>query len=248
MNEYALEIESALMNADKTKSKRGGVMTKTPVPYFISFSGKKQTGKDTAVKMATEMLVTHGKRVTNYAFADPIKKEICITILGLDKDLVYGTDADKETLTQYSWDTFPEYIRSKYSSKNYIDGFLYKTELRTGPMSYREVMQIVGTDIFREMFDMEVWTKTAFRKDWSGYDVVFFTDCRFPNEKRVTEQSGGTIIRLERETGLEDEHLSETALDEEEFEYLYKNNGSFTELKDFVRDTLRDLGLLNGQQ
>ena len=60
-----------------------------------------------------------------YSFADPLKKNICIDILGLTYEQCYGTDAEKNQVTHIV----------------YNEGFL------TG----REVMQYVGTDIFRKM-------------------------------------------------------------------------------------------------
>ena len=197
--------------------------------------------------MATEMLRASNKTVQSVAFADALKGA-AINVLGLDRDLVYGSNEDKETLTHVMWDTFPNEIRLKYSTEE-IEVEVQRMVLamqpapRTGPMTIRDILQVMGTDIFRLMFDGDVWTRAVFSRQWDA-DVVLITDCRFPNEKKVTEEHSGVIIRLERDTGLEDSHLSETALDGYDFEYLYHNSGSLEDLETFVRDTLTSLGLL----
>jgi len=218
----------------------------TPGTHFIALSGKKQVGKDTSGQIIARLLTEQGKRVAFTAFAEALK-EMCIAILGLRRELVYGTDADKNTLTHIRWNTLPEDIRIKYAK------VVGKTsgpdagdilELRTGFMTVREVLQIMGTDIFREMFENDVWANSPFRRNWSEYDVVIITDCRFPNEKSVTEARGGTVIRIERNTGLNDTHASETSLDNAQFEYCYNNNGSLVELEAFLKDVLRHAKLL----
>lgn len=202
---------------------------------FLAFSGKKQTGKNTATDIAKRLLEDAGKRVQFAAFAEPLKDKICIDILGLDRALVYGSNADKDTVTNIMWDTLPLDIRVRYSKVT--------RGPRSGPMTVREVLQVVGTDIFRKMLYDLVWVEAPFRRKFDA-DVVILVDLRFPNEKISTEKRGGVIIRLERETGLVDNHESETALDGFEFKYCYKNNGSLDDLTSFIRKVLADNKLL----
>jgi hypothetical protein len=208
----------------------------TPGPLYIVLSGKKQTGKDTAALMASKMLYEANKTFKITAFAE-VLKDTAITVLGLDRDLVYGTNEDKERLTHVLWDTFPFSIRLKYREAWYMP-------LRSGPMTIRDVLQVMGTDIFRTMFDYNVWANAPFSRDWGDLDVVIISDCRFPNEKTVTEDHSGVIIRLERQTGFKDGHSSETALDGYAFECIYDNEGSLEDLEAFMRDALQKLNLL----
>lgn len=223
---------NASMNADSLR---------TPGPIYISLSGKKQVGKDTAAEMMVKMLETAGHKVKVTAFAEQLKK-IAIDVLGLPHDLVYGSNEDKETETHVLWDTFPNAIRLKYS--NELCEFFGGDLPRHGAMTIREVLQVMGTDIFREMFESDVWANSPFRRDWSDCDVVLITDCRFPNEKKITEERSGTVIRVERDTGLQDNHRSETALDGVEFEYFYENRGSLDDLRNFMQGILAKLELL----
>ena len=213
----------------------------TPGPVFIAWSGKKQVGKDTSTEIAKRILEENGKRVGVTAFAESLK-HIAISAVGIPEHLVYGSNEDKEQITHIFWDTFPLEVRLKYYRRR--DPHDGRPEPRMGPMTVREVLQVMGTDIFRVMFEDEIWAKSPFRRDWDDYDVVFITDCRFPNEKAITERYGGTVIRIERDTGFEDDHASETALDGESFSRIYKNDGSLEDLENFVRTTLTDLGLL----
>lgn len=247
-------IDTDMVNRSVTK--------KTPGPIYIALSGKKQTGKDTAASMIVGILDECGKKVCLTAFAEPLKN-MCIDVLGLDRALVYGSNEDKETPTHISWNRMPDDIRLKYSttfeqefgfaydkSSGYPEGYVKAIRqakrrlMRSGPMTVREVLQIAGTDIFREMFWDNVWAESPFIKDVGDVDAVVMTDCRFPNEKNCTEENGGVIIRLERSTGFNDSHKSETALDDYTFKYLYQNSGSLKDLEDFLRTTLKEVGLI----
>lgn len=222
-----------------------------PGTVFIALSGKKQVGKDTATAVAKLICDAHGLNVAVTAFAEPLK-ELCINILGLKREKVYGSNADKDSLTDISWEGFSYETRTKYAIE--FGGTLYlsggkaiKNPLpRCGLMTHREVLQVMGTDVFRAIKD-NVWAHAPFNRDWSEYHVVLLTDCRFPNEKLATEENGGIVIRLERDTDLIDNHPSETALDGAEFDprFYYKNNGTMEDLSLFVQKVLKTLNLIN---
>lgn len=212
---------------------------KTPGPTFIALSGKKQVGKDTAAGMIVRIMESQGKKATLTAFAEPLKR-MCIDILGLRPEGVYGTDEQKNALSHITWEGFPQEVRLKYSKSS---GVLQWP--RTGPMTNREVLQVMGTDIFRAIYN-QVWAKAPFNRNWGDADVVILTDCRFPNEKNVTEEAGGVIIRLERSTGFNDNHASEIALDGYTFENTYHNSGSFDDLENYISNILKQQGLING--
>lgn len=216
-----------------------------PVVLFIGFSGKKQVGKDTATQMAVDLLSAAGKKVAVSAFAAPLKR-MCVEIIGLSHEGVYGTDAQKNGLSHVLWDNMPHEIRVKYAIDHEPNELLQAMIAvpRSGPMTNREVLQVVGSDLFRNLFGQDVWARAPFRQDWQDFDVVIFTDCRFPNEKSVTEEHGGITIRLERHTGLKDNHISETALDNTIFEHRYENNSQVEDLRTYVRDILTRMNLL----
>src|SRR5689334_1382215 len=181
--------------------------TMQKTPRYVVLSGRKQVGKDTAANMIRGMLEKEGKRVAISAFAEPLK-DMCVQILGISRDGAYGTDAQKNQPSHIEWDNFSMDIRLKYTrERDLAFGFDLP---RSGPMTNREVLQVMGTDIFRSIYN-DVWAKAPFIREWKNVDVVILTDCRFPNEKEQTELAGGVIIRLERDTGFSDNHPSETA-------------------------------------
>jgi len=97
------------------------------------------------------------------------------------------------------------YLISEPASVTYKDGFI------TG----REVMQLVGTDLIRQVFG-NVWAEATVRTiKKHGKPLNLITDNRFPNEiEAVLNEPDGYIIRLTRSPfGTEDVHPSESALD-----------------------------------
>lgn len=141
-----------------------------------------------------------------YSFADGLKQDVCINLLGLTWKQCYGTDDDKNSLTDLRWENMPGLKESKYAKNK-------------GKMSGREVLQYVGTEIFRKMFG-DVWaasTLNRIRKDDSAIAII--TDCRFPNEVEYTQKYGGKVVRLTRNQNIKETHASETALDKENFDW-----------------------------
>ncbi len=159
-------------------------------------------------------------------------KELCINVIGLDREYVYGTDEQKNTFTDVQWDNMPLSIRFKYRNSWY-------SWLRSGPMSIREVLQVVGTDIFRRMFDDQIWVKALFRKSRGDVDYVIVPDVRFPNELKAVEAQG-EVLRIVRDTDFEDNHASETALDDYSFEHYYVNNNSLQVLESFLEQWMNN--------
>lgn len=201
-------------------------------------------GKDTAAGIIVAALEQAGKKVAVTAFAESLKR-MAIEILGLKENEVYGTNEQKDALSHIQWDGFPLEVRKKYALPYETSWGTGWEVPRSGPMTNREVLQVMGTDIFRAIYD-NVWAHAPFNRNWVGTDVVVLTDCRFPNEKSVTEERGGVIIRLERKTGLSDNHPSETSLDNASFKYRFENNGSVEDLKAYLLSILETEKIING--
>jgi hypothetical protein len=208
-----------------------------PGTLFIAFSGKPGAGKDTAAKMSIDICRQAGLRATAISFAKPLK-DMCIDILGLDRELVYGTQEQKSELCHIEWDGFPLDVRLKYSED--IDLFDGRRLPRCGPMTIREVLQVVGTDIFRTIYS-NVWAQAPFNQNWEDFDVVLLSDCRFPNEKSLTEDNNGVTIRIDRSLKDSHEHPSENSLDDAEFNFRYQNDGSLIELYEFLQHAMSEI-------
>jgi len=166
-----------------------------------------------------------------YSFAD-ILKQMCINLLGLTHEQCYGSDEQKNTKTDIRWDNIPGFITEKLPELDEdeaeeigsIAPYYYKTQGKLkyhpkGFMTGREVLQIVGTQIFRKLRD-DVWVQATIGRilrDAPALAVV--TDCRFPNEVKGIQEAGGKVIRLTRNPNPNDEHVSETALDKDNFDW-----------------------------
>lgn len=169
-----------------------------------------------------------------YSFADLLKKSVCMDILGLTREQCYGTDEQKNTDTNISWSSLPFYD-GKAENKN---------------MTGREVMQVVGTDFFRELYP-NVWADATIRKiQENGPHIAIIADCRFPNEVEAIQNAGGKVVRLTRNSEDEDAHISETALDKENFDWnkfdvIIKNDDiSVGEQNKKLYDQLKEWGWL----
>jgi hypothetical protein len=155
-------------------------------------------------QQAYELLNLLYGKVKIYNFADILKKDVCMNILGLTYNQCYGTDEEKNEITHLQWDN--KYITS------------------------REAMQIIGTDIFRKI-DPNVWIKATISKIIKEKpDLAIITDCRFPNEVEAIQDIGGKVIRLVRNPHNSD-HLSESVLDRDnydwsKFDYILDNSDS----------------------
>ena len=98
----------------------------------------------------------------------------------------------------------------------------------------RSLLQVVGTDLFRNYFDLNIWIANADRvlkKEYSDYDVVIIPDIRFPNEVEFI-QSQGVLIGVDRKTKqsiTENTHISEQPL-MVHVDYSLDNNKCLKEL------------------
>lgn len=70
---------------------------------ILAISGRKQAGKDTCYQFIKRFV----PGAHQFYFAEPLKR-MCIDILGCPKELVYGSDADKNTpIPHLLWENFP---------------------------------------------------------------------------------------------------------------------------------------------
>lgn len=194
---------------------------------IIAFAGRKQSGKTTCSQFVAQIFYdTHNSSNNNaviYNFADPLKKDICMNILGLTYNQCYGEDMDKNTLTDIEWN----------GSK----------------LTAREVMQFVGTDLFRKM-KHDVWASATINKiKRDNPPLAIIADCRFPNEVDVIKNVGGLVIKLTRNP-FNSDHSSETALDSkyynpENFDLIIDNEQmNISSQHRIIFDFLKNKGIL----
>lgn len=163
---------------------------------IIAFAGRKQSGKTTCSQDIVRYYETFYPEMLDqikiYNFADPLKQDICMKLLGLTYDQCYGTDNNKNELTD-----------------NYLDG---------KQMSAREVMQFIGTHIFRKI-KHNIWADATIKKiNEEKPSIALIADCRFPNEVEAIKKAGGLVIKLTRNP-FNSDHASETALDQKNYNF-----------------------------
>ncbi len=170
----------------------------------------------------------HGKR---FAFADPIK-EIAAEYFGIPRELGDApNDMKNTTYTDWLWEEIP-----CLSARVNDDSLPGTINGKNGRMTVREILQWIGTEIFRLNMHKDFWVKATFNRikaDCSSYfnligfqnsepgyeekkeNLYFITDVRFPNEVQSIKDAGGIVVRVIRDSVVSsDPHPSETALDE----------------------------------
>jgi hypothetical protein len=201
---------------------------------IIAFAGRKQSGKTTCAQFVNNILSTLGS-VQIYNFADPLKQDICMNMLGLTYDQCYGDDNKKNEFTDIDWKDVPGY------SENWSE--------YGGLMTARQVMQVVGTDIFRKMKN-DIWASATVKKiAQDNLDFAIIADCRFPNEVDVVKNANGWVIKLTRDPHHSD-HASESALDpinydEDNFDCVIDNaNMTISEQNNKILEFLQQKGMI----
>lgn len=149
-----------------------------------------------------------------------------------------------------------------YMDENYIVGGHLEQYLPT----YREMLQFVGTDLFRNQLHPDVWVNALFadykalytNNPWYDDKDIFsvseqdellhppqcpnwlIPDTRFPNEYSAIEYRQGIVVRVER-AGLKSQsmHISETALDGHTFAYTLFNDKDIPYLVDQIKAMLK---------
>ena len=159
-----------------------------------------------------------GKYIRLYALADTLK-EMAISILGLERKQVFGTDKDKNSKTNLRWEDMPGVIspgelRKKGFTKEQASSLGLLVHAK-GKMSAREVLQYVGTDIFRKM-NHKVWLDSFFSKvEIEGSELALVSDVRFKNEIEEIQKQGGFVLGLARDIYKgTDSHSSESEIGE----------------------------------
>ena len=159
---------------------------------ILAFSGRKQSGKTTGAQYVESLINNQGLNISYriYSFADPLKEDICINILGLTYEQCYGSDEDKNTMTKLEW--------------------------QGEKLTARRAMEVIGTDIFRQLYN-PVWVEATINKiKKDNLDLAIICDCRFPNEADIILDDNGYVIRLDLDP-FNSQSNSECALDKHKY-------------------------------
>jgi hypothetical protein len=181
-----------------------------PRVTVIGLSGWARSGKDT---VADYLVSSHG--YTKVSFATPMREALYrlnpkITINEVQSTpLRVGVDV-------YDWEG-----------------------LKDRSPDVRGLLQRFGTEVGREMFGEDFWINYALDSIPDGAKAVI-ADVRYPNEADAIKKLGGKVIRVQRNGVVAaNEHLSENALNDYEFDSIIKNDADIHSLQSVVNWTIK---------
>lgn len=184
----------------------------------------------------TKNFLSKHKTVEIKKFADKLKDIVCL-LIGCTREQLEDRDFKEKELGE-EWDF--------YEAGEWNKRFILATNIPYDETSYmgitkqkmtpRLMLQLLGTECGRQIIHPNIWVNALFA-DYEKDSNWIITDVRFPNEAQAIKDKGGIVIRVNRdyqnplmpEIGIP-EHLSETALDDYEFDHVIDNNGSIEEL------------------
>lgn len=202
---------------------------------IVGLSGRKNSGKNTVAsyinnRIRDEFNINDSSVVTDeWSFAAPLKAFL-INVMGLLEQQCYGSDNDKNSITKYLWDNLPMSVRLDNANEtaempvakdfDHVKFCEIMDLPRSGYMTARELMQIFGTDVMRNMFNDSIWVDATL-KEIHNYNmekyIAVISDVRFVSEvEAILSCENGFIIRLLRKP-YQDSHKSEIELDNYDF-------------------------------
>lgn len=139
---------------------------------FVGFAG---SGKDTA---ANHLVENHN--FISFSFAESLKDTLA-TIFCWDRELLSGSTTESRV--------WRETVDAWWSNKLDIPDF-----------TPRKALQHIGTDLFRNHFNPDIWIHNIERKITLLPDDsrIVISDGRFPNELDLCRNFGGKIVRVKR--------------------------------------------------
>lgn len=210
---------------------------------IIGIIGKKRTGKDTVGSIiqylisldngynkpfATFVNEDKNNDVKIVKFADNLKKIVSI-LIGCSKEDLENEEFKNMNLPS-TWDNYTYDLETDKCSSNSI--------------TPRKMLQILGTDLIRNQLCENTWVN-ATMVDYTHTSKWVITDVRFPNEAFAILDKKGILIRVDRDTGILDNHESETALDDFGNCHHVNNNYSIEELIITIQSILKLENIIN---
>jgi hypothetical protein len=179
------------------------------LPQFVGLHGYPGAGKDSVARI----LADYG--YNRVAFADILREALYV----LNPVILSDADGRTWTLQEIVDDIGWEDAKRRYEE-------------------IRRMLQVLGTEVGREMISQDVWVNAAF-KDLDDKKKYVFTDLRFENEHHAIDSRLGLLIKVTRPgVGAVNDHKSEKELPDKWFDAHIKNDGDLTDLHTKVRDIL----------
>ena len=222
---------------------------------IIGISGKKQCGKDTICKIIQAIDIYEKATSMGLSNLSKSKKDFIKEVIENPKFCSVESKFEKHSFADKLKEMASVLVGcpiEKWESGDFKNG--YCSSLTFGPIIFtnREILQKIGEGL-REKLHPDIWVLSLFNNYFkktypdinkSGkpelcerYPYWIIPDVRMPNEAEKIKELGGILIRVNRDTGYVDTHISEIALDScKKFDFIIDNNGSLEELIEKVID------------
>jgi hypothetical protein len=222
---------------------------------IIGLTGKAGAGKDAVAEAAIRWCKENNLSAERVAFADPLKVSAA-RALGAPIDLT--AEQCVEFCNELKQPEVEIAVLKRHKeSVDVTQAPLVSTEV-LAELSGREFLQFYGTEAHRDVFDREFWVNATMDpldarfRELRAPDVVFITDCRFPNEASAVNERGGEVWEVVRpaleEANLgkgqprgqlklnpdEEQHSSEQRLPDGAIEFQIHNDGSLEDLRTLI--------------
>ena len=110
----------------------------------------------------------------------------------------------------------------------------YGWDIAKQDIEIRRLLQVLGTEVGRNVFGDDVWVDVLISK-LEPMDKVVITDVRFQNEAREIHNLAGVLWRINRDgVSAVNEHISETQMDQYLFDEIVDNDGSLEDLENTI--------------
>lgn len=165
------------------------------------------------------------------AFAEFLRDDHGVTLMGMSEPLLDALVLLNPWIPGVS---FPE--RDKMRFVDHLDAVGY-TEAKKHP-EVRRLLQVLGTEIGRDMIGQDTWTNVARKKilaEFAHGRSVALTGIRFPDELAMVHELSGASVWIRR-PGVEPAlgHVSDRTLSPHDFDIVVDNSGTLDVLREFA--------------
>lgn len=201
---------------------------------IIGIGGNKGSGKDTI----SDILVRQYK-VKKIALADPLKELLAKhTYIPLAD---FYDPKKKDELFNIPFEFLPHEIlnltedlicnMSPRDICNFDLDEVDKALFNLSAISIRDLLQKFGTNICRKLIDPDIWLKINKKRIEELTGDIVICDLRFPNERQMVRDIGGTLIKVKRPIINNDSHESENQIgDDSEYDIIINNDEDLAKL------------------
>jgi hypothetical protein len=232
---------------------------------IIGISGKKQSGKNTVADIWQCLDVYHNENNTLYEYFGSdisyVKYYLSLEYVNTSKFIKSSSSWECKAFS----DKLKEIVCLIFGcTKVDLEDENFKNLKVSEEMNftYRECLQKLGTDVFRNHFHENIWINALFSEykrfiptyvdlrctkssKVFEYPYWLITDVRFLNEVKAIKSKGGKVIKVERISKDSDTHRSEVELDKfNNFDFIIDNNKSIEELIKQVKNIMLKLNYI----